>query len=461
MNKRWLKLAAVPIALTLVAAACGSDDDSSSGTDATEGTDAPAGSDAPAGTDGGATGDFAGATVTITGPERDDPSIAAISDTLAAFGESVGITVEYSGDADWEANTRTQVEGGNPPSIGIFPQPGLLQDFAADGSIVPLDEAADAAVDENWAEGFQLDGQYEGVQYGVPVKTDLKSLVWYVPSAFEAAGYEVPTTFDEFTALVDQIKADGAGKPLCVGIESGGATGWPFTDWVEEMVLRQSGGDVYDQWVNHEIPFDDPQITEAMQTVIDLWSEDNVYSSGGSIASTAFQDNGQPLLDGDCWMHRQANFFAGLFPEGTTFADGEEGSVETFYFPDINGDKPVLTAGTFAAGFNDDPATMAVLAYMATGDYASARQAAQTAELGGALSGFLSAAQNQDPSVYQPLEQQFLEILTTSELARFDASDLMPAAVGSGTFWTEGVSLVNGDITVEEAAANIEASWPT
>jgi alpha-glucoside transport system substrate-binding protein len=466
MRRQWLKLAAVPIAFTLVAAACGSDDDSGSD-DAATGTEAPAGTEAatdgteaPAGT--GATGDFGGATVTITGPERDDPSIAAIQDTLQAFGDTVGITVEYSGDSEWEANTRTQVQGGNPPSIGIFPQPGLLRDFAEAGSIVPLSAEVDATLDENWDEDpYQLDGQYEGTQYGVPVKTDLKSLVWYVPSAFEAAGYEIPTTFDEFTALIDQIKTDGAGKPLCVGIESGGATGWPFTDWVEEMVLRQAGSDVFDQWVTHEIPFDDPQIQEAMQTVIDLWSDDNVYASGGSIAATAFQDNGQPLLDGDCFMHRQANFFAGLFPAGTTFADGAEGSVDAFYFPDINGDTPVLTAGTLAAAFNDDPATMAVLNYMATGDYASKRQAAQTAELGGAVSGYLSAAQNQDASVYQPLEQKFLDILASNELRRFDASDQMPGDVGSGTFWSEGVSLVNGDVTVEEAAANIEASWPT
>ena len=121
----------------------------------------------------------------------------------------------------------------------------------------------------------------------------------------------------------------------------------------------------------------------------------------------------------------------------------------------------MLTAGTYAAGFNDDPATMAVLNYMATGDYASARQKAQTAELGGNLSGFLSAAKNQDPSVYQPLEQKFLDILASSKLSRFDASDQMPGDVGSGTFWTEGVSLVNGDETVEEAAANIDASWPS
>ena len=326
---------------------------------------------------------------------------------------------------------------------------------------MPLSPEVDATVDANRDEDYQVYGQYDGTQYGVPVKTDLKSLVWYVPSAFEAAGYEVPTTFDEFTALIDQMKADGTGKPLCVGIESGGATGWPFTDWVEEMVLRQSGGDVYDQWVSGDVKFSDPQIQEAMQSVIDLWSDDNVYASGGSIAATAFQDNGQPLLDGDCWMHRQASFFAGLFPEGTTFADGADGSVDVFYFPDINGDKPVLTAGTYAAGFNDDPATMAVLNYMATGDYASARQKAQTAELGGNLSGFLSAAKNQDPSVYQPLEQKFLDILASSKLSRFDASDQMPGDVGSGTFWTEGVSLVNGDETVEEAAANIDISWPS
>ena len=283
-------------------------------------------------------------------------------DTLQAFGDTVGITIEYSGDADWEDEHQDAGRRWQPTEHRHLPAARPARGLRRRR----LDRAAqppqvDATVDENWDEDYQVYGQYDGVQYGVPVKTDLKSLVWYVPSAFEAAGYEVPTTFDEFTALIDQIKADGNGKPLCVGIESGGATGWPFTDWVEEMVLRQSGGDVYDQWVQARDPVQRPADPEAMQTVIDLWSEDNVYASGGSIAATAFQDNGQPLLDGDCWMHRQANFFAGLFPEGTTFADGADGSVDVFYFPDINGDKPVLTAGTYAAGFNDDPATMAVL----------------------------------------------------------------------------------------------------
>ncbi len=458
MNKRWLKLAAVPIALSLVAAACGSDEDSSSSSDVDTETTEAATDD---GGDEGATEDFEGTTVTITGPERDDPSIAAINDTLNAWGETVGLTIEYTGDADWEANINTQVEGGNPPDISFFPQPGKLADFARAGNVVALTDEVNATVDEFWADGYQLYGNVDDVQYGIPAKTDLKSLVWYQPQAFADAGYEVPTTFDEFTALVDQMAADGGAKPLCVGIESGQATGWTFTDWTEDMVLRQAGPDVYDQWVNHEIPFDDPQIVEAMQTVVDIWTPENVFAAGGSIAATNFADNGQPLVDGQCFMHRQANFFAGLFPEGTTFADpADPTAVDVFYFPDINGDTPVLTAGIFAAAFNDDAATMAVMNYIATAEYAETRQRLQTEAVGGGLSGYLSAAQGQDPSVYQPLEQSFLEILNASQVARFDGSDLMPADVGAGSFWSEGTSLVNGDTTAEDAAATIEASWP-
>ena len=128
MNKRWLKLAAVPVALSLVAAACGSDDDSGSDSD-TETTDG--------GGEAGGDADFGGETVTITGPERDDPSIIAINDTLNAWAETVNLTVEYTGDADWEANINTQVEGGNPPDISFFPQPGKLADFAGPAASSP------------------------------------------------------------------------------------------------------------------------------------------------------------------------------------------------------------------------------------------------------------------------------------------------------------------------------------
>jgi alpha-glucoside transport system substrate-binding protein len=459
MNKRWLKLAAVPIALSLVAAACGSDDDSGSdGDTGTETTDA-GGAD---GGDGGETTDFGGAEVTITGSERDDPSVIAINDALNEHFESMNLTVTFAGDADWEANINTQVQGGNPPDIGLFPQPGKLADFAREGFIVPLDDAVNAAITEYWAPGLSDVVKVDDVQYGVPVKSDLKGIVFYKPARFEADGYEVPETYDDFVALVDEMAAAGGSKPLCVGIESGTATGWMFTDWVEDMMLRLHGGDVYDQWVTNEVKFDDPKVIEAMQAVKDLWTDENVFAAGGTISATNF---GAPVAEAhandDCYMVRHSNFFAGLYPAGTAFADPENPeAIDVFYFPDINGDGPVLSAGNFAAAFNDDPATMAVLEYMASADYAQNRQRIQSAELDGSLSGFLSAAQGQDPSVYQPLEQRFIEILTSADFVRFDGGDLMPADVGSGSFWSEGTSLVNGDITAEEAGANIQATWP-
>ncbi len=461
MKKSSIKLAAVPVALALVAGACGSDSDESSSDD-TATTEAAA-DEGDAATDEGGEVDFGGAEVTITGSERDDPSVAAINDTLNEHFNPLGLTVTFAGDADWEANINTQVQGGNPPNISFFPQPGKLADFARQGFLKPLDDAAIASITANWSPDFAAFGEVDGVQYGTPAKSDLKGIVFYKPALFEADGYEIPTTFDEFTALVDEMAAADGPKPLCVGIESGTATGWMFTDWVEDMMLRLWGGDVYDGWVTNEVKFDDPMVIEAMQTVKDLWTDDNVYAAGGTISATNF---GAPVAEAhladDCYMVRHSNFFAGLYPAGTAFADPENpDAIDVFYFPDINGDGPVLTAGTIAGAFDDDPATMAVMEYLATPEYAQIRQQKQTAELDGSISGYLSGAQGQDPSVYQPLEQRFLEILQTADFVRFDGGDLMPADVGAGSFWSEGTSLVNGDITAEEAGANIQATWPT
>ena len=476
MTKRWHKLAALPIAFALVAAACGGDDDGAADApDEPDTTEAPD-TDEPDAPDAPDTEDFGGVEIVITGSERDDPSVGAINAVLQEFGSERGIDVTFIGDADWEANINTQVEGGNPPDISIFPQPGKLAEFARDGFILPLSDDVVASIQEHWAESYQLDGIVDDVHYGVPVKTDLKSLVWYKPSIFEGSGYSVPETFEELEALTQEMVDAGGAAPWCVGVESGQATGWTYTDWVEEMVLRLHGGDVYDGWVSNEIPFDDPRIIEAMLAPITLWTGESdeeaarqaladrdlprVFAASGTIAQTNFADSADPLIDGQCYMHRQASFFSGFFPPDTPFADGSDDAINVFYFPDINDDAPALTAGTLAAAFNDEPATMAVLEFMATGEYAEKRQAEQTRLLDGGLSGFLSAASGQDPSVYQPLEQEFLDILLNAELARFDASDLMPAAVGAGSFWSEGTNIINGDITVSEGAARIQESWP-
>ena len=432
---------------------------------AAEGTEAAAeeggpGPGAGSGADSGIEGaDLEGTTVTVIGPENSEAEAGAMIAALAEFGEANGIDIQYTGARDFEEQINLAVEGGNPPDIAIFPQPGKLAGFARDGSVLAIPDDVLASVSENWAPTWMAFSNVDGTQYGVPNKSDLKSLVWYVPSRFTELGYEVPTTLDDFYALTDQMIADG-NTPLCVGVESGPATGWVFTDWTEELVLRNQGIDFYNQWVAHEIPFNSPEIVENMQTIADLWNtEGAVYAAGGSITSTPFSDNAAPLVDGDCLMHRQASFFASFFPEGTEYGEGD-GQVSTFYFPSNGPEQPVLVAGTSAGAFRDAPEVWAVMQYYGSAEYANARQASQVELAGGTgASGFLSANLNADQSLYTDLEQQFLEVLVTGSPAGFDASDQMPGEVGSGTFWSEATSLINGEVDAQEAADAIEESW--
>jgi alpha-glucoside transport system substrate-binding protein len=475
MRKRWLKLAAVPIALVCIsAAACGSDDDgggaADTGAPATEapgGTEAAETTAAPEGTGDATTlpetpGAGSAGSVTVFGVEDSENEAGAMQDALTEFGEANGIDITYVGRRDFEQQINAQVLGGNPPDIGAFPQPGKLLQFAQDGAVLQVPDDVVSSVSDNWADSYLAFTNTDDTQYGVPFKSDLKSLVWYVPSAWEEKGYEVPETLTDFKALMDEMIANGD-TPLCVGIGSDAATGWPFTDWVEELVLREQGIDYYNQWVAHEIPFNDQPIVDTFNEVAGpdgLWTKDGaVFASGGSIAATAFGENAEPLLNGDCMMHRQASFFSAFFPEGTEFGEGPD-QVSTFYFPADEG-HPVLVGGISAGAFRDAPEVWQVMEYLGSAEFANARIAAQLERVGGGLSGFLTGNSNADVTLWPELEQGFIESLQTADPAAFDASDQMPAEVGSGTFWTEGTSFVNGDVDAQGATDNIESSWPS
>jgi len=477
MRKRWLKFAAVPISLALVAASCSTEDD---GDDADSGSSTPAGTEAPGdtATDDTATDSSEPATegteplpstpgagsagsVTVFGVEDSENEAGAMQDALAEFGAANGIDITYVGRRDFEQQINVQVLAGNPPDIAAFPQPGKLVQFANDGDVLPLPEDVLSSVQENWDESYLSFTNVDEVQYGVPFKSDLKSLVWYVPSVWEEKGYEVPETLTEFNEVVDEMIANGD-TPLCVGIGSDAATGWPFTDWVEELILRQEGIEYYNDWVANEVPFDDQPVIDTFNEISGpdgLWNKEGaVYSSGGSIAATAFGDNAEPLVNGDCMMHRQASFFSAFFPEGTQFGTGD-GQVSTFYFPSDEG-TPVLVGGISAGAFRDAPEVWQVMEYLGSAEFANARQAAQSERVGGGLSGFLTGNTNADTSQWDELEQGFIELLQTADPAAFDGSDQMPAEVGSGAFWTEGTSFVNGDVDAETATGNIQSAWP-
>jgi len=370
------------------------------------------------------------------------------------FEKCTGIKINYEGSGEFEAQLNVKVQGGNAPDIAFIPQPGLLQRFVKAGEVVEAPKGTAANVDEFWSEAWKEYGSVDGKLYAAPMGANVKSYVWYSPKAFAEAGYEIPTTFDELVALSDTIAATGK-KPWCAGIESGDATGWVLTDWMEDLVLRDAGPEVYDQWIAHEIPFDDPAIASALDKVGTILKNPE-YVNGGfgdvrSIATTSFQDGGLPILEGECFMHRQASFYANQWPEGTTVA--EDGDVFAFYFPGETADaKPVLGGGEFVAAFNDREEVQKVQTYLSSDEYANTKAG---------IGDWISANTGLDvANVKNPIDKLSVETLQDPESEfRFDASDLMPAAVGAGSFWQGMTDWINGAET-DKVLGEIESSFP-
>jgi alpha-glucoside transport system substrate-binding protein len=379
----------------------------------------------------------------------------------AEFEECTGITIEYEGSKEFEAQLPVRVEGGNAPDLAVFPQPGLLAAMVATGRMVPAAQQTTANVDEYYGEDWKGYGTVDGTFYAAPLGANVKSFVWYSPRMFSEAGYEIPQTFDELIALSDRIVSDGNAKPWCAGIGSGDATGWPATDWMEDMMLRLHGGDVYDRWVDNSLPFNSPEVQEALEAVGSILKNPDYVNAGigdvQSIATTAFTDGGLPIIDGECYMHRQASFYANMLSEGGATIVGPddtttENGVSAFYFPDINGDRPVLGGGEFVGAFRDAPEVHAVAAYLASPEFSNAKAAEGN---------WFSPNRGLDlENVSDPINRLSAESLQEAGLFRFDASDLMPAAVGAGSFWREMTAWIGQNKANKAVLDAIEQSWP-
>lgn len=381
-----------------------------------------------------------------------------VNSVLEYFRVVTGVEVDYAGSDSFEQQIVIDVEAGSPPNVAVFPQPGLAADIASKGGLVPLGKSFRAWVKENYAAGRSwVDlGTFKGKDgkknfYGFFYKVDVKSLVWYIPENFEEAGYEVPETMEELFVLSEQIVADG-GTPWAIGLGSGDATGWPATDWVEDIMLRIHPGDVYDKWVSNEISFDDPRVVEAV-TIFGRFARNEKFVAGGvkSVGTTDFRDSPRQLftVPPKAYMHRQASFVPSFFPQGTRL--GED--ADFFYFPPYaskNLGKPVLGGGTLWAITRDSQATRALMAWL---------QTPLANEIWMAQSGFLTPHKGVNLKAYanNTLRKQG-EILLNATTFRFDGSDLMPGAVGAGSFWTGMVNFVGG-ASAEEICKGIQESW--
>ncbi|MGA8788720.1 MAG: extracellular solute-binding protein [Paenarthrobacter sp.] len=380
-----------------------------------------------------------------------------LEESWKQFEDCTGITIKYEGSKEFETQIGVRAQSGTAPDVGIFPQPGLLATQARAGYLKPAPQAVSDLVDKNWSADWKKYGTVDGKFYAAPMLANVKGFVWYAPKTFKDKGWEVPKTWDEMIELSKKIAADDKNmKPWCAGFESGEATGWPGTDWIEDVVLREHGPEVYDQWITHQIPFNDPKIVDSFNKAGDILLNQDMVNGGfgdvRSILSTGFAQAGQPVLDGTCAMHHQANFQAANWPAGTNVA--EDGDVWAFITPPIDESKgkAVTGGGEMVGAYKDTPEVQSFLAYLASADFANNRVK---------LGGVVSANKGLDPANAQSdLDKLTVQILQDPDTVfRFDGSDLMPSAVGSNSFWKGIVQWINGTSS-QDVANSIESSWP-
>ncbi|WP_439154923.1 ABC transporter substrate-binding protein [Yoonia sp.] len=404
-----------------------------------------------------AEGHLSGVDITVSGTWL-SPEAEIVNEIFDLFEAQTGANVSYVGSDSFEQQVIIDAEAGSAANISVFPQPGLASDLASRGFLTPLEEGSAEWIAENYAAGQSwvdlgtyADENGDPQLYGMFFRVDLKSLVWYSPENFEDAGYEIPQTMEELKALSDQIVADGE-TPWCIGLGSGAATGWPATDWVEDMMLRTQPPEIYDAWVTNELPFDSPEVIAAIDEFGAFARNDDYVAGGaGAVATTDFRDSPKGMFSSppQCYMHRQASFIPAFFPEGTEI--GED--VDFFYFPAYESKdlgSPVLGAGTLFAITNPGPGVQELIAFL--------RQP-EAHEVWMSYGGFLTPHKGVDTAKFiDDTSRGLNDILLGATTFRFDGSDLMPGAIGAGAFWTGMVDYAGGT-PAAEVAASVQDAW--
>jgi len=377
----------------------------------------------------------------------------AFNKMVAPFEAKTGIKVEFTGTRDLPAVLTTRVEAGNPPDVSALPNPGQMIEFAKAGKLVDLSTFMDMDVLQSDYSPTWLDlGTYKGKFCGVFISADLKSLVWYSPKAFAAAGYTVPTTWEELIALSDKMVADGK-TPWALGLECGAASGWAGTDWVEDIMLRTVEPEVYDLWVAHGISWLDDRVQRAFELFGQIaLNEKYVYGGTNAVLTINFGDSPDALFTTppNAYMHRQATFIKSfILDHFPNLVPGED--FDFFPFPPIDPQygTPALGAADLFAMFNDTPEARAFMQYIVSPE----AQEIWVAELGK-----LSANKRVNPTAYpDDLTRKAAKILSEASTFRFDGSDLMPSAVGAGSFWTGILDYVSG-VRLQKVLMTIETT---
>jgi alpha-glucoside transport system substrate-binding protein len=373
---------------------------------------------------------------------------------LKPFEDQTGIKVSYEASRDEDAILTTRVGAGNPPDLAAAPSPQLLTQFAKQGKVIALNDAIDMnAMQANTAESWIKLGEplNDGKLYQIFSWAAVKGLIWYNPKSFQAKGYQVPTTFDQLTALQGQIKGAGT-TPWCVAVESGAATGWPASDWLKEIVLSQSGPDVYDKWVAGTQKWSSPEIKQAFQTFGQILgpNDSNVYGGAQNIIATNFGDVGKPMFTNPpkCYMLNQASFITTFF----TSSNPNLKPVDDFNFfalPDINSQfaGAHVVAGDSWSMFHDTPQARKLINYLTT---------AQAQDIWVKKGGKL-AVNKQVPLDDYPdqLSKLSAQLVVNTKIGKYDATDQMPADMKAAA-WKDLVKFIQNQGQLDALLADLD-----
>ncbi len=370
---------------------------------------------------------------------------------VAPWEEQTGGAMAFSGTRDLIAVLMARVAADNPPDVAILPNPGQMVELAREGKLVALDSFLDMdMVNQQYAQGWIDLGTVDGHLYGIFVKADSKGTVWYSPRDFTVNGWEVPNTWEEMIALSDRIVSEGM-NPWSVAVESAEASGWPATDWIGEILLHESGGDVYDQWVNHEIPWTDSRIKSAWDKFGQIVLTTDYVPGGVTTALATHFIDGSYLPFED--PPRAAMYYLGAFTQGfisEQFPELVAGEDYAFFpFPTIY----PQYAGAVTGGanvvvlFNNNPTTRSFVEYIAS---------AEAQQVWVKRGGFTSVNNQVSLDAYtNPLARLAAEQLTGATVFRFDADDNMPSAVQKA-FWKGTLDYLQDPLQLDSILADIE-----
>lgn len=279
-----------------------------------------------------------------------------------------------------------------------------------------------------------------------------KDLVWYPRAAFESAGYAVPENWEGLLQLSERLVAEGQ-TPWCIAMESGAATGWVATDWVEAILLRTAPPQAYDAWVSGELPFSSPEVKNAVEILSQIWfNPDFVLGGREQIVQESFRDSPNHMFENpiQCWLHKQGTFAEFFLPEGLNPVE----DYEVFYLPLIDADlgRPMIISGELFAMFNESPQAMALMEYLSSG---AGKEPFMREGVG------FAPQLDADLDWYgRDFDRKIAGLLLDANPVRPDGSDAMPPEVGADAFWRAMTDYVMGSIDLDQAMQQIDDAWP-